>query len=304
MYDTLYETLYRTPKFWPPAPELRRTNVTLNFRDKQYPGYLVTPAADQGSKPLVLVIHNYQGMKFFDGHVAEYLARIGYAGLAIDLYGDQVSPDERLASEDEKTWQHNMKKCFSALVALEHDHAFFRALLGAWLDEGLRQPGVDATVKAGAIGYCLGGAAVLEAVRGGLDLAGVVSFHGVLQTGEGEGPSRVGIIRPPVKPCPNQHNNKTIVQIENGADDHLVTPDNRARFFKEMNDAGIDWIFNDYANTPHGFALPPTIGPPGHLHEAADRRSTLSMLNLFKEIFPGVPQATVEFNASGTRIPA
>ena len=39
------------------------------------------------------------------------------------------------------------------------------------------------------------------------------------------------------------------------------------------------------------------------LHEATDRRSTMSMLSLFREIFPGVPQNPVERNAAGTTIP-
>ena len=76
------------------------------------------------------------------------------------------------------------------------------------------------------------------------------------------------------------------------------------RFFDEMDEAGVDWIFHHHAGTPHGFALPPTLGPPGALHETSDRRSTMGMLALLREVFPGVPQAQVEFNAAGTRIPA
>jgi dienelactone hydrolase len=283
--------------------DLQRASVSLNFRGRDFLGQLVTPSPAYGLRPLIMVVHNFQGLKHFDVHVAEYLARLGYAGFAIDLYGDLVTPEHRLWSADAQVWDQNVKKAFKAMVELEADRPFFRGLLQAWLDVGLRQTGADPTVRPAAVGYCLGGEAVLEAMRGGLDLAGVVSFHGLLQTGEGAGPENVGVKRPPSKPCEDHHNTGTIVQIENGANDHLVTLENRQRFFEEMDRAGIDWIFNDYANAPHGFALPTTLGAPGHLHEAADRRSTLAMLNLFREIFPMVEQSPVAFNAAGTRIP-
>ena len=99
-------------------------------------------------------------------------------------------------------------------------------------------------------------------------------------------------------------NDGTIVRIENGADDPYVLADNKTRFFEEMNAAGVDWSLHEYARTPHGFALPPTLGPPGALHETSDRRSTMGMLAMLREVFPSVPQARVEFNAAGTRIPA
>ncbi|MEZ5560162.1 MAG: dienelactone hydrolase family protein [Pseudomonadales bacterium] len=295
--------MFDSPGFWPSAPDLQRAEIRLNFRGRDYLGYLVAPPADAGPRPLVLVIHNYQGLKFFDVHVAEYMARLGYAGLAIDLYGDLISPAQRLWPEDPEQLKVHLEKSFTAMVTVDHDHEFFRAILDAWLQLGLRQGAVDASVKAAAIGYCFGGVAVLEAVRGGLDLSGVVSFHGLLQTGEDASPASVGVVRPPLKRCENRYNTSTIVQIENGADDHLVQLDNRERFCREMNEAGVEWVFHDYARTPHGFALPATLGPPGHLHESADRRSTMAMLDLLREVFPGVPQARVEFNAAGTRIP-
>lgn len=75
------------------------------------------------------------------------------------------------------------------------------------------------------------------------------------------------------------------------------------RFFAEMDEAGVDWIFHHHARTPHGFALSPSLGASSHYHEAADRRSTVSMLSLFREIFPGVSQNYVTPNAAGTAIP-
>ena len=292
-----------SPDFWPPAPNLRRDDIAVDFRGKAYLGHLVAPPEDAGPRPLVLVIHNYQGLKFFDVDVAEYLARVGYVGLAIDVYGDNVPPAERDFPDDPSRVHDFQKKCFEGLVAMDHDHELFRALLGEWLNHGFAHPTVDETFPAAAIGYCFGGMAVIECVRGGLNVGGVVSFHGLLQTGEDPNPARYGVERPPLKSLPANYNTDAVILIENGADDALVPDSSKQRFFDEMDAAGVSWIFHHHAKTPHGFALPPTLGPPGRLHEATDRRSTMSMLGLFREIFPGVPQNPVTRNAAGTSIP-
>ena len=108
--------------FWPPAPDLRRAEIGFSFRGNDYLGHLVAPPATAGPRPLVMVIHNYQGLKFFDVDVAEYLARVGYVGLAIDVYGNIVPPDERVFPTDPSRVQAFQKKCFEGLVAMDHDH--------------------------------------------------------------------------------------------------------------------------------------------------------------------------------------
>jgi len=290
--------------FWPPAPDLRRDSISFSFRDNNYLGHLVAPPEAAGAKPLVLVVHNYQGLKQFDIDVAEYLARLGYVGLAIDTYGDLVPPDEReFPVDDPDRIPAFQKKCFEGMASIDHDHEKFRALMREWLDRGKAHAFVDDDFSPAVIGYCFGGMAALECVRGGLDVGGVVSFHGLLQTGEDPNVAANGAERPPLKRAPDNHNTSAVVVIENGANDQLVPDESKQRFFAEMDEAGVDWNFHHYANTPHGFALPPRIGPPGRLYEPADRRSTMNMLNLFKEIFPGVPRNTVEYNAAGTKIP-
>lgn len=288
---------------WPPAPDLRRADLAFSFRDNNYLGHLVAPPASLGPRPLVLVVHNYQGLKFFDVDVAEYLARIGYVGLAVDMYGDTVPPAQRVWPDDPAQVESFQQGCFTGMVSVDHDYGFFRSLLARWLDLGRSQSCVDAALSPAVIGYCFGGVAAIECVRGGLDVSAAISFHGLLQTGEDASGEPYGVVRPPLVRADNVYNTSTVLLIENGANDHLVSAENRSRFVEEMDAAGVDWIFHDHARTPHGFALPPTIGPPGHLHEASDRRSTMNMLSLLREVFPGVVQAAVEVNAAGTRIP-
>ena len=72
------------------------------------------------------------------------------------------------------------------------------------------------------------------------------------------------------------------------------------RWKEEMDGAGIDWRFNNHGNgVDHGFALAPGCFNNVY-HEAADRRSTLSMLSLFAECWPEVEQRSVHTNACGT----
>jgi dienelactone hydrolase len=289
--------------FWPAAPDLRRDDIHIECAGETYLGHLVAPPESDGARPLVMVIHNYQGLKFFDVDVAEYLARVGYVGLAIDMYGDRVPPPDRVFPTDPSRIEAFQKRCFEAMVVMDHDLPTFRGLVGAWLDAGQKHPSVDSAESASAIGYCFGGVAVLEAVRAGLDLASVVSFHGLLQTGEDGSPALAGVNRPPIKDAENVYNTQTVVLVENGADDHLVPAQSMTRFFEEMDNAGVDWIFHHHARTPHGFALPTSLGPPGHLHEATDRRSTVNMLSVLREVYPQVKQNPVTHNAAGTSIP-
>jgi dienelactone hydrolase len=290
-------------ELWPAEPDLQRREVAFSFQGNSYLGHLVAPPESVGARPLVLVVHNYQGLKFFDVDVAEYLARIGYVGLAVDMYGDTVPAAERVWPERADQVQDFQKKCFEGMVSVDHDHGFFRALLQEWLTQGLQQQCVDGALRPAVIGYCFGGVAAIECVRGGLDISAAVSFHGLLQTGEDDSPGPYGVDRPPLVRAENRYNTRAVLLIENGADDHLVQPEHRVRFVQEMDGAGVDWIFHDHARTPHGFALPPTLGPPGHLHEASDRRSTMNMLSVLREVFPEVRQNPVATNAAGTSIP-
>ena len=106
-----------------------------------------------------------------------------------------------------------------------------------------------------------------------------------------------------VKAPPNTYANAAKVLVENGDADQIVSKEKVEKWKEEMDAANVDWSFHDHAKTPHGFALPPRLGPPGKLHEAADRRSTQNMLSLFRELYPNIKQQAVSPNAAGTTIP-
>ena len=125
-----------------------------------------------------------------------------------------------------------------------------------------------------------------------------------METAEDGSPATISVERPSVKSCDNAHNVSTIVLIESGKADRLIFDESKQRFYEKMEEAEAQWVLRKYAKTPHGFALTESLGPPGHLHEDAGRRSTVSMPNLIRRVFPEVSQNRVAYNGSDASIPA
>lgn len=138
--------------------------------DREYEGYVATNTAIE-PKGTVLIVHDWDGMTDYEERRAEMLAALGYTAFAIDVYG----ADENPQSIDEN-------RALSG--ALYGDREEFRARLMGSIAEAANITG--ATEDMVMMGYCFGGAAVLEAARAGADLDGFVSFHGGLGTPEGQ----------------------------------------------------------------------------------------------------------------------
>ncbi|SMX40883.1 dienelactone hydrolase family protein [Maliponia aquimaris] len=138
--------------------------------DRTYEGYVATNTAIT-PKGTVLIVHDWDGMTEYEERRAEMLAALGYTAFAIDVYGADVNP----TTVDEN-------RALSG--ALYGDRDEFRARLMGSIMEAVNIPG--ATEGVVMMGYCFGGAAVLEAARAGAELDGFVSFHGGLGTPEGQ----------------------------------------------------------------------------------------------------------------------
>jgi dienelactone hydrolase len=183
------------------------------------------------------------------------LAEAGYLALMADFYGED--PPSR---ED----AHRLG------TALREDLAVYRGRIAAAV-EALRRHEAAKGLPLAAIGYCLGGQAVLEAARMNLPLEVVASFHGILVT---DAPAR-DPIRPRVLVC-------------HGDKDPLVPRAQVAAFAEEMDRAGADWHLHVYGNAKHGFTDPEAdshgIAALGY-DASADRQSWRAMLSLFDEVF-------------------
>ena len=189
------------------------------------------------------------------------LAELGYTALAIDMYGDGKKaehPDQ--AGE------------FASQVMKNQGMAKKRFMAG--LDFLKNQPQTDPE-KMAAIGYCFGGATVLNMARQGVDLDGVASFHGSLATSTPAQPGQV----------------KAKVLVLHGADDSFITPEQVTAFKQEMGKAGADYEFIAYPGATHGFTNPDVdeLAQEFHMPIAynaeVDQKSWEKMKDFFDKIF-------------------
>ena len=226
--------------------------------DTRLVGYLAYPKDAKGPLPGVLVVHEWMGLNDYAKRRAEQLAELGYVAFAADIYGDgKIAADAKEA------------KALSSLY--KNDRALLRARTAAGLATLKAQPGV-AQEKVAAIGYCFGGGAVLELARSGADVAGVVSFHGNLDT-----------------PAPQDAKNiHAKVLALHGADDPYVPAEQVAAFEQEMRAAGVDWQLIVYGGAVHGFTNPANGNDNSKgaaYNVAADARSWAAMRQFFAELF-------------------
>ncbi|MEO0714449.1 MAG: dienelactone hydrolase family protein [Pseudomonadota bacterium] len=220
-----------------------------------YEGYLARP--DSSDAPIVLVAHAWGGQGDFERGKADWLANEGYAGFAIDVYGK--------GKRGETT-----EECQALMSPLAENRAELQARLNGSLDFARAQPGVDGT-KAAATGFCFGGLSVLDMARAGMDVAGVVSFHGLL----GAAPN---ISEPKIS---------AKVLALHGWDDPMATPEDVIAFSKEMSAAKADWQLHGYGGVMHAFTNPGADNPDfGTVyHAGADRRSFAAAKDFLSELF-------------------
>jgi dienelactone hydrolase len=142
------------------------------------------------------------------------------------------------------------------------------------MDALKKQPTVDPE-KIAAIGYCMGGAIVLNAARRGMDLDAVASFHGSL-----------GALMAIEKPI------KAKVLVCHGEADSFIPPDKVAAFKKEMEEAGADFKFISYPGAKHGFSNPASdeagkkFGIDIAYNAKADTESWKELQALLQAVFP------------------
>lgn len=221
-------------------------------------GRLVYDDTWKDKRPGVLVVHQWMGPTDYELGRAKQLAELGYVALVADIYGQDLRPK-------------NPAEAGAAAGKFRADRALLRAVTAAGLARLKASPLVDAK-RVAAIGYCFGGGAVLELARGGADLAGVVSFHGNLDT-------------------PNPADAKQIkarLLVLQGADDPVVPPAQVAAFKKEMDDAKVDYRFVSYPGAVHAFTQKEAGNDPAKgvaYNAAADADSWREMVAFFTEIF-------------------
>lgn len=240
-------------------------NATLVTRAIEYQqgdttleGWLAYDDAVTGKRPGVLIIHQWKGLTDYEKKRAEMLAGLGYVAFAADIYGKGIRPQ-------------TPQEAGTQAGKYRNNRALLRQRAVAGLDVLRKQEQVDPK-RIAAIGYCFGGTSVIELARSGADIAGVVSFHGGLDS-----------------PAPADGKNiKCRVLALHGADDPFESAADLAAFEAEMRSANVDWQLVKYGGAVHAF----TDWNAGNdnskgaaYNERADRRSWEEMKQFFAEIF-------------------
>lgn len=188
-------------------------------------GLVATDSAFTVKRPGILLAHELGAASLQAKSKATQLAKLGYVVLSVDLYGKGVLPND--SADAANRLQLDRK-----------DRAFVRERADAGRVAIERIPQVDPK-RVAAVGYGVGGAAMLELARAKADLEGVVCVHG--------------------DPAPTGDDGKNVgaaLLVIVGADDPRITPTQIAAFESEMRRGGVDWQTIRYGGVAGDFTNP------------------------------------------------
>lgn len=212
-----------------PAParaEIKTEEVSYTADGTTLRGFLAYDPEVPPPQPGILVVHEWWGHNAYARKRAEMLAELGYTALAVDMYGEGKKAE-------------HPKEAGAFAKAVMSDPATAEKRFRAAMKFLQEQPTVDPD-RIAAIGYCFGGAVVLNMARLGVDgLDAVASFHGSLAS-----PIKA---EPPIQ---------ARILVCHGAADEFI-PDEQVEAFKaEMKAADADLTFEAYPGAKHSFTNP------------------------------------------------
>ncbi|MGI8611816.1 MAG: dienelactone hydrolase family protein [Sphingomicrobium sp.] len=233
----------------------RETPVGLRFGDEELEGVLVA-RRDSARRPGVILFPTVMGVSDLELGFARQLVHLGYTGFVADLFGKKFRGAPREVMMDE-------------LKRLRGDRSSLRLRLLAVLESARAQAAIESD-RIVAIGYCFGGQCALDLARSGAEIAGVASFHGLLEP-------------PGLEPQPISAK----VLVFHGWDDPMAPPEAVVALGHELTEAGADWQIHAFGNVAHGFTNPGATGAvPGVVYnELAAERSWTSLISFLEELF-------------------
>lgn len=186
-------------------------------------GFVAYNQALEQSRGTVLIVHDWDGPNAYEEYRAQQLAGMGYRAFAVDLFGRDRQPTS-MQENRERTGE------------LYADRELFRGRLQAALDKA---QAMDEDAGIVAMGYCFGGAAVLEMARAGMDLSGFVSFHGGLNLPEGQDYQQV----------------QGPVLVLHGSADPVSNMQDLAALMDDLQSAGVEHRAEIYGGALHSFSV-------------------------------------------------
>ena len=136
----------------PPLVEakIQSKAVPYTYGESSFEGFLAWDDSVKGQRPGILVVHEWWGLNEYARSRTEQLAGLGYIAFAVDMYGKG-----KVTTHPEKAGE------WAKLTTANVDEWLGRANKGLKLLQA--DPKVDPT-RLAAIGYCFGGATVMQLV--------------------------------------------------------------------------------------------------------------------------------------------
>src|SRR3954466_3279090 len=191
---------------------IKEEPVTYKDGETTMKGFVVYDDAIKAKRPGIVIVHEWWGITKHIHNEARQFAQQGYTAFIADMYGDAKTAD-------------NPKDAGALSGSVMKNPKAMESRFNAAREQLAKHASVDPK-RVGAVGYCFGGAVVLNMARTGADLAGVAGFHASL-----------GLNTP--APAPGAVKAKVLVL--NGADDPFVKKEQYAAFKKDMDAAKADY---------------------------------------------------------------
>jgi dienelactone hydrolase len=201
--------------------------VTYSDGEATMKGFVVYDDASQAKRPGIVMVHEWWGITKHIHDEARNFAQQGYTVLISDMYGDAKTAD-------------NPKDAGALSSSVMKNAAVMEQRFKAAQAELAKQASVDPK-RIGAVGYCFGGAVVINMARAGADLAAVAGFHASLGLNT---------------PAPAPGTVKAKVLVMNGADDPFVKKEQYDTVKKDFDAAKVDYRVIEYPGAVHAFTNP------------------------------------------------
>ncbi|UVF20477.1 dienelactone hydrolase family protein [Microvirga terrae] len=206
---------------------IREEPVTYQDGTTTMRGFVVYDDAVQGKRPGIIMVHEWWGITKHMHTEAQKFAQQGYTAFIADMYGDGKVAD-------------NPNDAGALATLVMKDPKVMEARFGAAQAQLARHPSVDPT-QIGAVGYCFGGAVVLNMARAGADLDAVAGFHATLGLNT---------------PAPAPGTVKAKVLVLNGTDDPFVKREEYEALKKDFDAAKAEYRVIEYPGAAHAFTNP------------------------------------------------
>lgn len=242
------------------APKYKEEMVRYKSEGVELKGFVVYDENMKEKRPAILVVHEWWGMNDYVRSRARQFAALGYIAMAVDIFGNgktASNPNEAQALTG--PFYQNPELAYKRLEAA--------------LNKIMEYKQTDKKNIA-AIGYCFGGAVVLNSAKLGAPLKGVVSFHGTL----------AGVV-------PRKDFLKAKILVCHGADDQFTPAQEVQKFRRQLDSVSADYVFKTYPDATHAFTNPDAtklgrqFNIPIAYNAEADKNSWMDMKQFLNRLF-------------------